>query len=221
MKDVLHRILLIKKHRHSLYARNALKHGQLNKAEAADWEPQVPGYLQHPFTKIVQATSDPHFLLDGTVAPAALLPPRACMSSAAIISAVSINRRGGFSCPVRTAAILTHLILPSDSSEVSSNAADCATSQHKQAAKAVMHLTNDKGWAEQLVSCHSYESLLDAVARGKLPPVACARIVKPADDFVGCVVEFEVPDASKTEVKDHHFLLMCMGAMTASLPVIT
>jgi hypothetical protein len=122
------------------------------------------------------------------------------MPSAALLRGISMNRRGGFSCPVRTAAILTHLIVPSNCGGAASDAAEHTASHYKQAAKAAMNLTNTQ-WARCLVSCHSYDSVLDAVARGKLPPVACVKIMKPAKDFVGCVVEFQCPDASATEVR--------------------
>lgn len=66
----------------------------------------VPNHLTHPQFTVAADAQDPRFVFDTQLMPRLLQPSQTIPHHIAVISQITVSRKGGFSCPLRTGAIL-------------------------------------------------------------------------------------------------------------------
>jgi hypothetical protein len=161
----------------------------------------TPAHLLHPFVKIARPTNDPNLLLDATLATETLLGTRSCLSSLALLSGVTVSRRGGFSCPVRAGGILYNVLPTRSEGPVATSNPVATPVEQVCAAAAEARMIAGAPAAMALARCHTFAAVQDAVAAGELPRIVSAEIVRPLQSFVACVVEFEANMSVSNEVR--------------------
>lgn len=176
----------------------------------------TPVRFRHPYFNVAAAPRNSCLVYDTKLVSSLLQPPPNTPCSVAIVSQISVSRKGGFSCPVRTGAVLGclhveqpgNLMSPECSlSEVpnldqsaplrlASQSAGAAQGDSVQ--KALESLIPED--ASQLRNCKTYADVEEKVAKKTLPPIAKYHLHRSGSHFCGVTIEFEAPGEVAAQV---------------------